>query len=58
MRAQNGRPVTISDFITDFLPAGGSAWARPVGLLVLSDGSLLVSDDTGGYVFRVHYAGR
>ena len=30
---------------------------RPVCLLVLADGSLLVSDDEGGAVFRIWYAG-
>ena len=55
----SGRPESIRDFITGFMPAGGgSAWSRPVGLLVLADGSLLVSDDYGGRVFRVRYTGR
>ena len=59
VRERDGRPVSISDFLTGFLPdPGAPPWARPVGLLVLRDGSLLVSDDTGGYVFRVRYAGR
>jgi len=59
VHVEDGRPVSISDFITGFLPDPGAApWARPVDLLVLRDGSLLVSDDTGGYVFRVHYVGR
>src|SRR6266511_2559153 len=30
-------------------------WGRPVGLLVLPDGSLLVSDDLGGKIWRVSY---
>lgn len=58
VRQEDGRPVAISDFITGFLPAGASdPWARPVDLLVLRDGSLLVSDDYGGRVFRVRYVG-
>jgi glucose/arabinose dehydrogenase len=32
------------------------AWGRPVGLLQLPDGSLLVSDDGGNRVWRVSYA--
>jgi glucose/arabinose dehydrogenase len=32
-------------------------WGRPVGLLVLPDGSLLVSDDGGGKIWRVTYNG-
>jgi glucose/arabinose dehydrogenase len=31
------------------------AWGRPVGLLQLADGSLLVSDDGGNRVWRVSY---
>jgi glucose/arabinose dehydrogenase len=31
------------------------AWGRPVDLLVLSDGSLLISDDTADVVYRVTY---
>jgi glucose/arabinose dehydrogenase len=36
---------------------GQESWGRPVCLLVLPDGSLLVSDDQGGAVFRIWYAG-
>jgi glucose/arabinose dehydrogenase len=36
---------------------GEQSWGRPVCLLVLPDGSLLVSDDQGGAVFRIWYAG-
>jgi glucose/arabinose dehydrogenase len=31
-------------------------WGRPVDLLVLADGSLLISDDTAGAVYRVTYS--
>lgn len=56
---RNGRPVAVTDFLTGFRPDGpGGPWARPVGVLVAKDGSLLVSDDFGGRVFRVHYVGR
>ena len=36
---------------------GQQSWGRPVCLLVLRDGSLLVSDDQGGAVFRISYGG-
>lgn len=59
VQVENGRPAAISDFITGFLPApSGPPWMRPVGVLVARDGSLLVSDDFGGRVLRVHYVGR
>lgn len=49
----NGRPAAIEDFLTGFEPAGGERWGRPVSLLVMPDGSLLVSDDSGGRIWRV-----
>ena len=33
------------------------AWARPGFIEILYDGSVLISDDTGHYVFRVQYDG-
>jgi len=51
-----GRRATgVDDFITGWQRGDGSRWGRPVGLLVLPDGSLLVSDDTGGKIWRVTY---
>lgn len=32
-------------------------WGRPSGLLVLPDGSLLVSDDAADAVYRIAYTG-
>jgi glucose/arabinose dehydrogenase len=34
---------------------GEKAWGRPVDLLVMPDGSLLVSDDRAGAVYRISY---
>ncbi len=36
---------------------GGSAWGRPVDLEELPDGSLLVSDDKAGVIYRITYDG-
>ncbi len=33
------------------------AWGRPVDLLVMPDGSMLVSDDESGTVYRISYSG-
>jgi glucose/arabinose dehydrogenase len=33
----------------------GKAWGRPVDVLVLSDGSFLISDDRAGVIYRVFY---
>ena len=41
------------DFITGFVLSSDDVWARPYGLAVLHDGSLLVGDDANGQIFRV-----
>jgi glucose/arabinose dehydrogenase len=43
------------DFLTGFVVDDESAWGRPVGVVVAPDGSLLVSDDGSGSVWRVSY---
>jgi glucose/arabinose dehydrogenase len=55
VRIQNGKPVSVEDFVTGWQVADGSRWGRPVSLLVLPDGSLLVSDDASGRIWRVSY---
>ncbi len=51
----NGRPVSVEDFVTGWQLPDGSRWGRPVGVLVAADGSLLISDDFGGRIWRVSY---
>jgi glucose/arabinose dehydrogenase len=53
-----GRPTGTEVFIDGWLGAGGRAWGRPVDLAELPDGSLLVSDDHAGVVYRVTYQRR
>jgi glucose/arabinose dehydrogenase len=36
----------------------GVAWGRPVDVEILPDGSMLVSDDKGGVIYRIVYVGR
>lgn len=45
------------DFVTGWLPDENSSdvWGRPVGLLVHTDGSLLIADDDGKKIWRVSY---
>jgi glucose/arabinose dehydrogenase len=43
------------DFLTGFVTADGNVWGRPVGVTVEKDGSLLVSDDGSGSIWRVSY---
>ena len=53
----NGQPTRISDFVTGFLSADGNSYsARLAGVAVARDGSLLVSDDTNGAIYRVAYS--
>ena len=52
-----GRVVKHEVFAEGWLQ-GESAWGRPVDLEVLPDGSLLVSDDTAGAIYRIAYRGR
>jgi len=55
VQVENGRPVGIDDFVTGWQRPDGSRWGRPVSLVVAADGSLLVSDDMGGKIWRVTY---
>ncbi len=54
---QGGQPGPVEDFATGWLPGDGSAWGRPVDVLTAPDGSLWVSDDTGGMIYRIFYSG-
>ena len=46
----------FEDFLTGFVMPDGQVWGRPVGVTVMNDGSLLVSDDGSRTVWRVTYA--
>jgi Raf kinase inhibitor-like YbhB/YbcL family protein len=55
---ENDRPVQIEPFVTGFLTDGGKThFARPVGLAVAKDGSLLMADDANGVLYRISYTG-
>ena len=56
VRLRAGRAVAYEPFAKGWL-RGGSAWGRPVDLLVMPDGALLVSDDKAGVVYRISYGG-
>ncbi len=49
----NGRPVSAEDFITGWQQSNGNRWGRPVDVVVTADGSVLVSDDASGAIYRV-----
>jgi glucose/arabinose dehydrogenase len=46
------------DFLTGFVVDDECVWGRPVGVTVAPDGSLLVSDDGSGSIWRVIYTGK
>jgi hypothetical protein len=50
--------VDKSEVFADGWMQNEQAWGRPVALLVLPDGSLLISDDYASVVYRVTYRGR
>jgi glucose/arabinose dehydrogenase len=57
---RNRRPAgEPRDFLTGWMlaPDKQEVWGRPVGLLELPDGSLLVSDDGGNRIWRISYKG-
>jgi glucose/arabinose dehydrogenase len=43
------------DFLTGFVTPDGNVWGRPVAVAEGTDGSLFVTDDGGGCVWRVTY---
>ena len=54
IRLQNNQPVSYEVFAQGWLQ-GRQAWGRPVDVLVMPDGALLVSDDKAGAIYRISY---
>jgi glucose/arabinose dehydrogenase len=52
---ENGQAGPVEDFAVGWLGADGSAWGRPVDVVTGRDGSLYVSDDAGGKIYRIYY---
>ena len=51
---REGEPTgEYEDFVTGFVVNDASAWGRPVGVTVTPDGTLYVSDDAGGTIWRI-----
>ena len=53
---ENGEAGAVQDFAAGWLREDGSQWGRPVDVLSGPDGSLMISDDGAGFVYRVFYA--
>ncbi len=43
------------DFVTGFVTPDGKVWGRPVGITLAKDGSLLISEDGNGTIWRVSH---
>jgi glucose/arabinose dehydrogenase len=56
VRLAQGRAVSYEPFVEGWAK-NESAWGRPADVLVMPDGSLLVSDDMAGVIYRVRYSG-
>jgi glucose/arabinose dehydrogenase len=56
VRIESGKAVSYQPFATGWLQ-GEQAWGRPADVLVMPDGSLLVSDDFAGAIYRISYDG-
>jgi glucose/arabinose dehydrogenase len=54
---EGGRVLKHEVFAEGWLQ-GESVWGRPVDLEVMPDGSLLVSDDHAGVIYRIAYRAR
>ncbi|KJK23152.1 sorbosone dehydrogenase [Burkholderiaceae bacterium 16] len=52
---ESGQAVRQEVFAQGWLQ-DGKAWGRPADVLVAPDGSLLISDDTAGAIYRIRYA--
>jgi glucose/arabinose dehydrogenase len=51
-----GQPVgRDQDFITAWQDESGKRWGRPAGIIFGADGSMYVSDDQAGLIYRVTY---
>ena len=54
IQVKNDRAVSYDVFAEGWLQ-GRKAWGRPVDVLIMPDGALLVSDDRAGAIYRISY---
>ncbi len=50
------RPVEYEVFAEGWLQENNTAWGRPVDVLVMPDGALLLTDDGAGVIYRISYS--
>ncbi|HEX9870457.1 MAG TPA: sorbosone dehydrogenase family protein, partial [Candidatus Tectomicrobia bacterium] len=56
VRLDSNRAVSYEPFAEGWLQ-NGRPWGRPVDVLIMPDGSLLVSDDRADVIYRIRYKG-
>ncbi|MEA2525669.1 MAG: hypothetical protein QOF73_2896 [Thermomicrobiales bacterium] len=52
---EGDQPTAVTDFATGWQNEDGNRWGRPAGAVVAPDGSLIVSDDEAGVLYRIAY---
>jgi glucose/arabinose dehydrogenase len=56
VKTENGKSTGTETFASGWLDVESQkAWGRPVDVLVLADGSMLISDDHANVIYRIHY---
>lgn len=58
VKFNQGKPVAEQVFIDGWLRKDGKVLGRPVDILEMPDGSLLISDDELGVIYKVEYKGK
>ena len=58
VRFNQGKAISEQDFISGWLTKDGEVLGRPVDILTLPDGSLLISDDKLRVIYKVTYQGQ
>lgn len=55
VKFSQGEPLSEHSFVSGWLTASGEVLGRPVDVLQMPDGSLLVSDDKLGVIYKIEY---
>lgn len=57
VKVENNQSKGYETFASGWLGSDNKAWGRPVDILILPDGSMLVSDDQANVIYRIAYKG-
>jgi glucose/arabinose dehydrogenase len=58
VKFKDHKAIAEQAFISGWLTADGKVLGRPVDILTLPDGNVLISDDQLGVIYKVSYAGK